>query len=117
MVRFGFDGRDRLEKTLDAIDAELGAGPYHYRYSDVAVEEGCFLACTFWMVEARALLGQQERAWATLDAATAALGRGVGIFTEMADPDTGAFLGNLPQGLTHLAHIMALNVLEERQGC
>ncbi|MFC3124167.1 glycoside hydrolase family 15 protein [Pseudoroseomonas globiformis] len=116
-VRFGFDGRDRLALTLDAIDQDLGAGPFHYRYGGVEQDEGCFLACTFWMAEARALLGQKDRAWATLDAATTALGRGVGIFTEMADPVTGAYLGNLPQGLTHLAHIMALNVLEEQQGC
>lgn len=110
-VRFGFDGRDRLEKTLDAIDRELGAGPFHYRYSGASTEEGCFIACTFWMVEARALLGQRDRAEAVFDAATRALDRGVGILTEMVDPTTGAFLGNLPQGLSHLAHVMALHVL------
>jgi GH15 family glucan-1,4-alpha-glucosidase len=116
-VRFGFDGRDRLEKTLDAIDAELGAGPYHYRYSGVHAEEGCFLACTFWMIEARALLGQRSRAEAAFRAITAALDRGVGIMTEMADPATGAFLGNLPQGLSHLAHVMALDVLSQQDAC
>jgi GH15 family glucan-1,4-alpha-glucosidase len=116
-VRFRFDGQDRLASTLDAIDRELGAGPFHYRYGGVEQDEGCFLACTFWMAEARALLGQKDRGWAVLDSATAALDRGVGIFTEMADPVTGAYLGNLPQGLTHLAHIMALNVLEDQQGC
>ncbi|MBB3347237.1 glycoside hydrolase family 15 protein [Sphingomonas sp. BK069] len=117
MVRFGFDGRERLEKTLDAIDAELGAGPYHYRYSDVAAEEGCFLACTFWMVEARALLGQRGRAEQSLAAITRALDRGVGVMSEMADPRSGAFLGNLPQGLSHLAHVMALDVLAAEGDC
>jgi GH15 family glucan-1,4-alpha-glucosidase len=117
MVRFGFDGRERLEKTLDAIDAELGTGPYHYRYSEVSAEEGCFLACTFWMVEARALLGQRERAEQAFDAITTALDRGVGIMTEMADPRTATFLGNLPQGLSHLAHVMALDVLAAEDDC
>ena len=116
-VRFGFDGRERLEATLDAIDRELGAGPYHYRYSDVSSEEGCFLACTFWMIEARALLGQRDRAEAALAAITKALDRGVGIMTEMADPKTGMFLGNLPQGLSHLAHVMALDVLSAQDAC
>lgn len=116
-VRFGFDGRDRLEKTLDAIDRELGEGPYHYRYSGASAEEGCFLACTFWMVEARALLGQRDRAADALAAITHALDRGVGILTEMADPGTGAFLGNMPQGLTHLAHVMALDVLAREDEC
>ena len=117
MVRFGFDGRERLEKTLDAIDAELGTGPYHYRYSDVSAEEGCFLACTFWMVEARALLGQRERAEQAFEAIIKALDRGVGIMTEMADPRPGVFLGNLPQGLSHLAHVMALDVLAAEDNC
>lgn len=110
-VRFGFDGEDRLRRTLTAIDRELGCGPYHYRYSGAEKEEGCFLACSFWMVEAWALLGEREKAEAALDRLVAALGRGVGVWTEMADPETGAFLGNMPQGLTHLAHIMALDAL------
>lgn len=117
MVRFGFDGRERLEKTLDAIDAELGIGPYHYRYSEVSSEEGCFLACTFWMIEARALLGQRDWAERALVEITEALDRGVGIMTEMADPKSGAFLGNLPQGLSHLAHVMALDVLAREDDC
>lgn len=117
MVRFGFDGRDRLEKTLNAIDAELGVGPYHYRYTGVSSEEGCFLACTFWMVEARALLGQRSRAEQAFDQLTQALDRGVGIMSEMTDPRSGAFLGNLPQGLSHLAHVMALDVLASKDGC
>jgi len=95
----------------------LGAGPYHYRYSEAAAEEGCFIACTFWMVEARALLGQRELAEKAFAAITHALDRGVGIMTEMADPDTGAFLGNLPQGLSHLAHVMALDVLSHQDAC
>lgn len=116
-VRFGFDGEERLRLTLDAIDRELGAGPFHYRYSGMDAEEGCFLACSFWMVEARALLGQREQARAQLDRLTEALHRGHGILAEMVDPHTGAFLGNLPQGLSHLAHLMALSVLNDEAAC
>ena len=80
-------------------------------------EEGCFLACSFWMVEARALLGQRVQARAMLDQLTAALSHGHGILAEMVDPETGAFLGNLPQGLSHLAHLMALSVLNDEAAC
>ncbi|MDP1027894.1 glycoside hydrolase family 15 protein [Sphingomonas sp. KR1UV-12] len=111
-VRFRFDGSDRLARTLDAIDRELGKGAFHYRYSGVEHEEGCFLACTFWMVEARALLGQAERAEAAFTAAMEVLGGcGVGTYAEMIDPETHGFLGNTPQGLTHLAIIQAIATL------
>ncbi|KQN34813.1 glycoside hydrolase family 15 [Sphingomonas sp. Leaf407] len=114
-VRFRFDGQDRLARTLDAIDRELGAGAYHYRYTGMDKEEGCFLACTFWMVEARAILGQHDRAAAAFEAAMAGLADGVGILPEMIDPKTHEYLGNLPQGLSHLALIQAIATLNGTQ--
>ncbi|MEH3108262.1 MAG: glycoside hydrolase family 15 protein [Sphingomonas fennica] len=116
-VRFGFDGRERMRRTLEAIDRELGAGPFHYRYTGMDKEEGCFLACSFWMAEAWALLGERDAARARIAALEAGLSHGSGILAEMVDPATGAFLGNLPQGLSHLAHVMALSVLADADGC
>jgi GH15 family glucan-1,4-alpha-glucosidase len=111
-VRFGFDGRERLLLTLDAIDRELGAGPFHYRYSGMREQEGCFVACSFWMVSARAQLGQRREARDRFDQMTAALAHGHGVLAEMIDPTHGDFLGNLPQGLSHLAHLMAISELD-----
>ncbi len=117
-VRFRFDGRDRLAATLDAIDRALGCGDFHYRYSGADQEEGCFVACTFWMAEARMLLGQHAQGTSTLLRAQEALARrGVGVFSEMVDAKSGAFLGNLPQGLSHLAHVMALDVMTSQKPC
>jgi len=101
-VRFGFGEPARMASTLDAIEAALGAHPWHYRLTTTRDEEGCFLACSFWIAEARALLGQTVAA----EAAFGALIDGLdseGVYPEMIDPKTGQWLGNLPQGLTHLA--------------
>lgn len=106
-----------MKLTLDAIDRELGAGAFHYRYTGMDQEEGCFIACSFWIVEALADLGFRDEARARLERITAALAHGSGILSEMIDPESGAFLGNLPQGLSHLAHVMALATLDKADAC
>ncbi|MDH4432246.1 glycoside hydrolase family 15 protein [Pseudomonas shirazica] len=106
-VRFGYPSVERLRSTLEAVQNELGAGAFHYRYSNAQEEEGCFLACTFWLIEAWAILGQEERAEAAFSKSLKELSRGVGIYSEMIDPESGQYLGNLPQGLTHLAALRA----------
>lgn len=106
-VRFGYPSRARLHSTLEAVQQALGSGAYHYRYSGAEQEEGCFLACTFWLIEAWAILDQRGRAEQAYDQALSGLAHGVGIYSEMVDPSTGHYLGNLPQGLTHLAALRA----------
>ncbi|WAJ29162.1 glycoside hydrolase family 15 protein [Antarcticirhabdus aurantiaca] len=114
-VRFGFDGQGRLEQTLRAIDAELRRGEYHYRYHGVENDEGCFLACSFWVIEGLALLGHHDEACGRFDALLAALDPGCGILPEMVDPQTGDYLGNMPQGLSHLALIQTAATLSGRE--
>ena len=117
-VRFEYDGRARLEKTLDAIDHQLGAGGHlHYRYTGMDREEGCFLACSFWMVEARSLLGQHDRARALMNNLRKTVDAMPGIMPEMIDPDSGEWLGNMPQGLSHLAALQAtLTLMKTPEG-
>jgi GH15 family glucan-1,4-alpha-glucosidase len=112
-VRFRFDGQDRLRSTLEAIDRELADGPFHYRYADARGKEGCFLACTFWLAQAWAILGETARAKRMVDDALAALAGGPGTLPEMVDAATLGFLGNVPQGLSHLALVHALVTLQE----
>ncbi|MET0618164.1 MAG: glycoside hydrolase family 15 protein [Luteibacter sp.] len=110
-VRFGFDGKERLRRTLAAIERELGEGQFHFRYSDARGVEGCFLACTFWIAEAWHVLGDEERANTSMRGALAALSGGPGTLAEMVDPVSHAWLGNVPQGLSHLAVVHALITL------
>jgi GH15 family glucan-1,4-alpha-glucosidase len=106
---------DRLALTVARIRTELGNGPLLRRYDGddgLPGEEGAFLACSFWLVDALARLGQIRDA-AELMEELLALRNDVGLFAEEVDPRSGAFLGNFPQGLVHLALINAAVSLQE----
>ncbi|WP_320780847.1 glycoside hydrolase family 15 protein [Streptomyces sp. CRN 30] len=102
----GFDRGERMSATIDALREELGAGPLLYRHGDAPGAEGTFTACAFWTVEALAWVGRGEEA-EELMARLVPLANDVGLFTEMIDADDLSFLGNMPQGLSHLAVITA----------
>jgi GH15 family glucan-1,4-alpha-glucosidase len=109
--RTGFERGERLTSTVDAVVDELGHGPLLYRYSGMDKEEGAFVACTFWLVDALALIGDLKQAHTLMDKAVH-LVNDVGLLSEQIDPDSGAFLGNFPQGLSHLALINAAFTLQ-----
>jgi GH15 family glucan-1,4-alpha-glucosidase len=111
--RTGFDRGERLAGTVRAVRRELGRGPLVYRYTGIDGEEGCFLACTFWLVSALTALGALDDARQLMDQAVA-LTNDVGQVAEQMDPDTGEMLGNFPQALSHLALINAATGLARR---
>jgi GH15 family glucan-1,4-alpha-glucosidase len=109
--RFCSPDDKRLLATLEAVRDELADGPLLYRYSGMRGHEGAFVACSFWLVEALAKVGRVDEA-AELMEGLLALGNDVGLYAEEMEPGTGAFLGNFPQGLSHLALVNAASVPE-----
>ncbi len=116
LARTGFlDGKDpRFAQTIRAIRAELAGGPLLYRFSGAREIEGAFVACSFWLIDALVRSGharQARKLWREL----VSLVSDLGLLAEEIDPATGAFLGNLPQGLSHLALLNAAALLNEQR--
>jgi GH15 family glucan-1,4-alpha-glucosidase len=109
----GFDRGERMSRTIDALRAELGTGPLLHRYSGMREEEGSFTACAFWVVSALACVGRLDAAKARMDELVDTVPNDVGVMAEMVDVESGAFLGNLPQALSHLALVQAASVIRE----
>jgi GH15 family glucan-1,4-alpha-glucosidase len=97
---------ERFTSTVEAISRELRDGPFLWRTTALKGEEGWFLACSFWLVDALARGGRTEEARKLMEQLLAAA-NDVGLYAEEIDPATGAFLGNVPQALTHLSVILA----------
>ena len=109
-VLLGYQGAPgRLAATVDAVRRDLGNGPLLARYSGddgLRGVEGAFLCCSFWLADALARIGRVDEA-TTLMEQLIDLANDVGVYCEEVDPRTGDPLGNMPQGLVHLALINA----------
>jgi len=114
---FGFiDARDpRMRATIDTIRRELmhEGLVYRYRGADDGLPggEATFAACSFWLVENLAAMGERDEARRLFESLLARA-TPLGLYAEELEPRSGEQLGNFPQALTLLALVNAAVALE-----
>ncbi|MEN6624133.1 MAG: glycoside hydrolase family 15 protein [Smithella sp.] len=111
---------ERFIRTTNAIQRELTKDGlllrYHHEDDPLKIEEGCFLACSFWLATCLARQHRFNECHAVLSKVLST-GNDLGLFSEEYDTTNQEMLGNFPQALSHLAFIdaaIALAQSEER---
>jgi GH15 family glucan-1,4-alpha-glucosidase len=120
LPRVGFLPPDdpRIIGTIDAVQRELTHDGFLRRYlpaqSDDGLpgEEGVFLACSFWLVEALIGAGRRHEARELFERLLA-LRNDVGLLSEEWAVEAGRQLGNTPQAFSHFALVMSALELHE----
>jgi GH15 family glucan-1,4-alpha-glucosidase len=111
-VHLGLFGPDdsRAETHVDAIrDALSMDGGILRRYGvpdDFGKPVAAFTVCSFWLVEALALLGRKDEARVLFEELLS-LDNGLGLYSEDILPETRAQTGNFPQTYSHVGLINA----------
>src|SRR5215216_2341043 len=111
---FGFLPPDdeRLRASVLAIADELTENGFVLRYrtdetdDGLSGKEGTFLICSFWLVSALAIIGENQQAVDLMEKLLR-IASPLGLLAEEFDVDTGRHLGNFPQAFSHLALIEA----------
>src|SRR4051794_24694632 len=103
---------ERMRKSVDAIANDLTEDGFVLRYrtdetdDGLSGKEGSFLICSFWLVSALAIVGEEQRARDLMERLLS-VASPLGLYAEEFDTSTGRHLGNFPQAFSHLALIEA----------
>ncbi|MFI7028636.1 glycoside hydrolase family 15 protein [Microbispora rosea] len=117
--RLGFLPLDdpRVAGTVDAVCRELTEDGLVLRYRPEADDvdelpggEGVFIACSFWLAHALALIGRRERSRRLFERLLS-LRNDVGLLSEEYDVRTGRQTGNFPQAYSHVSIVNAAQAL------
>ena len=107
----------RVLGTIAAIERELAVDGLILRYrpekedvDGLPGDEGAFLACSFWLVDALALCGRREDARRLFERLLS-LRSPTGLLAEEYDVKLGRLCGNYPQAFSHVALINAARSL------
>jgi GH15 family glucan-1,4-alpha-glucosidase len=126
---FGFllPGDERLHASVLAIADELTEDGFVLRYrtdqtdDGLSGKEGTFVACSFWLVSALTIIGENAQARGLMER-LARVASPLGLFAEELDAATYRHLGNFPQAFSHVAlveaagRIILADLLDEDNG-
>ncbi|HEX2310766.1 MAG TPA: glycoside hydrolase family 15 protein [Vicinamibacterales bacterium] len=107
---------ERVSGTIDAVWRDLGRDGFVSRYSTAITDdglpgdEGQFLACSFWLVNALARNGRVDEARALFERLTG-LANDLGLLAEEYDVARQRQVGNFPQAFSHLTLILAARAI------
>jgi GH15 family glucan-1,4-alpha-glucosidase len=109
---------ERVSGTIDAILRELTHDGFVARYSTAETDdglpgdEGRFLACSFWLVNAMARNGRIDEARALFER-NVAVANDLGLLAEEYDVAQRRQVGNFPQAFSHLTLILAARAISD----
>ena len=98
----------RIQGTITAIERRLLVDGFVLRYDTAASDdglpagEGAFLACSFWLADAFAMVGRIDDARELFERLIG-LRNDVGLLSEEYDTSAKRLVGNFPQAFSHVA--------------
>ncbi|WP_458189735.1 glycoside hydrolase family 15 protein [Haladaptatus sp. NG-WS-4] len=99
---------ERVQNTIDAVQEQLATDDGLVRRYDgddgLPGEEGAFVLCSFWLVDALALSGRVEEARAVYLNVLEYVSP-LGLLAEEIDYEEGVQVGNFPQAFSHIGLI------------
>jgi len=109
----------RVRGTVAAIEKHMMRGGFVLRHDPREILsgekqpiEGAFLACSLWLADAYALVGDLKKAQVLFDRVLA-VANDLGLLAEEYDPSAKRQTGNFPQALTHIALVNTAHNLDE----
>ncbi|AMV35861.1 glycoside hydrolase family 15 protein [Planctomyces sp. SH-PL62] len=112
----------RVRGTVEAVERHLLRDGFVLRYdtskSDDGLPpgEGAFLACTFWLADNYALLGERDKAERLFER-LCGLANDVGLLAEEYDPASRRLVGNFPQAFSHIGLVDTAMNLSRPESC
>ncbi|MBN2591515.1 MAG: glycoside hydrolase family 15 protein [Sedimentisphaerales bacterium] len=116
MLHYGFLEKDdpKVVSMIKQTYSELTKNDFTFRYiadDEFGEVKNAFIICTFWMINALYLIGEEEKSRKMLNNILGCLNK-FGLLSEDIEIDTRRLTGNFPQGYSHLALIQTILLLE-----